>query len=106
VSEYFLFDPTEYHLHPPLQGYRLVGGDYIPIGPIAGGLPSEVIGLHLERDGKRFRLVNPATGQRLLTPVEGREVERRRASAAEADSQRLAQEVERLRREIEALRRG
>jgi Uma2 family endonuclease len=27
VSELFLFDPTEDYLHPPLQGFRLVGGE-------------------------------------------------------------------------------
>jgi hypothetical protein len=127
VSEYFLFDPTEDYLDPPLQGFRLVGGDYIPIEPIAGRLPSQVLGLHLERDGTRLRLFDPATGRRLLTRLEAREAaerraeeehrraeeerrraeeERRRAEEAEAAQQRLAEENERLRRELEALRRG
>ncbi|MGO9467940.1 MAG: Uma2 family endonuclease [Isosphaeraceae bacterium] len=106
VSEYFLFDPTEDYLNPPLQGFRLAGGDYAPIEPIAGRLPSQVLGLHLERNGAQLRLFDPATGQRLLTPREGREAAERRAAAAEAAQQRLAAENERLRREIEALRRG
>jgi Uma2 family endonuclease len=113
VSEYFLFDPTEDYLDPPLQGFRLAGGEYASIEPVAGRLPSQVVGLHLERDGKQLRLFDPATGQRLLTRLEGREAaerraaeERRRADAAEATEQRLTQEVERLRREIDALRRG
>ena len=71
VSEYFLFDPTEDYLDPPLQGFRLVGGDYVPIEPIAGRLPSQVLGLHLERDGEKLRLFDPATGERLLTRLEG-----------------------------------
>jgi Uma2 family endonuclease len=120
VSEYFLFDPTEDYLNPPLQGFWLVGGDYAPIAPIAGRLPSQVLGLHLEREREKLRLFDPATGRRLLTRLEGREAaerraeeerrraeeERRRAEAAEAAQQRLAEENERLRREIEALRRG
>jgi Uma2 family endonuclease len=122
VSEYFLFDPTEDYLHPPLQGFRLAGGDYVPIEPIAGRLPSQVLGLHLERDGQKLRLFDPTTGERLLTPVEGRAAAERRAAAAddraaaaddraaaaddraaaaEAAQQRLAEENERLRRQIE-----
>ena len=71
VSEYFLFDPRAEYLEPPLQGFRLVGGDYVPIEPIAGRLPSGVLGLHLERDGEQLRLFDPASGQRLLTRLEG-----------------------------------
>ena len=33
VSEYFLFDPTEDYLDPPLQGFRLAGRKYVPIDP-------------------------------------------------------------------------
>jgi Uma2 family endonuclease len=99
VSEYFLFDPKGEYLEPPLQGFRLAGGEYVPIDPIAGRLPSQVLGLHLERDGEHLRLFDPATGKRLLTRLEGRE-------AAETARQSLAAENERLRREIEALRGG
>jgi len=104
VSEYFLFDPTEDYLDPPLQGFRLAAGKYVPIERIAGRLPSQVLGLHLERDGEKLRLFDPATGQRLLTRLEGREAAERRAAAAEAAAQRLADENERLRQEIEAHR--
>jgi Putative restriction endonuclease len=119
VSEYFLSDPTEDYLQPPLQGFRLIGGQYVGIEPVAGRLPSQVLGLHLERDGKQLRLFDPATGQRLPTLLEARQEaerraaeerrqadeERRRAESAELARQRLAEENERLRREIEALRR-
>ncbi len=71
VVEYFLFDPRAEYLDPPLQGYRLVAGEYIRIDPIAGRLPSQVLGLHLERDGERLRLFDPVAGARLLTPREG-----------------------------------
>jgi Uma2 family endonuclease len=92
VAEYFLFDPTQDYLTPPLQGFRLEGGDYVAIEPVAGRLPSKVLSLHLERDGQQLRLFDPGTGARLLTPREAR--------------QQLAVENERLRREIEALRDG
>jgi Uma2 family endonuclease len=65
VPEYFQFDPTEDYLKPPLQGFRLIEGEYAPIESVNGRLPSEILGLHFERDGKRLRLFNPATGARL-----------------------------------------
>jgi Uma2 family endonuclease len=105
VSEYFLFDPTKDYLDPPLQGFRLAGAKYLAIRPITGRLPSQVLGLHLERDGQKLRLFDPATGQRLLTRLEAREAAERRALHAEVARQQLAAENERLRREIEALRR-
>jgi hypothetical protein len=80
VLEYFLFDPTEDYLDPPLQGYRLIDGEYVRIEPVAGRPPSEILGLHLERDGTKLRLFDPATGRRLLTPVEGREAAEQRAA--------------------------
>lgn len=97
VSEYFLFDPFGEYLQPPLQGFRLRTGRYVPIRPVNGRLPSKVLGLHLERVGVELRLYDPATGQYVPTPqelVEQTEAARRQAEA----------EVERLRRELEALR--
>jgi Uma2 family endonuclease len=91
VKEYFMFDPRAEYLRPPLQGYWLRAGKYLPIKPVDGRLPSRVLRLHLERDGQNLRLWNPATGEWLLSPEEAR----RRAEV----------EVERLRREVEQLRR-
>ena len=65
-----MFDPTEDYLTPPLQGFRLVDGEYLPIEPVDGRLPSEVLGLHLEQDGRELRLYDPARRLRLLKPVE------------------------------------
>ena len=82
-------------------------------------MPSEVIGLHLERDGEWLRFYNPATGHRLPTPDEllleehtkrkRAEAERERAEAewqrAEAERQRLAAELEGSGSELERLRK-
>jgi Uma2 family endonuclease len=64
VTEYSLFDPREEYLRPTLQGFRLVDADYVSIAPVAGRLPSQTLGLHLERDGQQLRLFDPATGPR------------------------------------------
>jgi Uma2 family endonuclease len=111
VPEYFQFDPREEYLKPPLQGHRLVAGQYEPIAPVEGRLPSAALGLHLERQGTVLRMYNPATGKYLETP-------RERAASAEAARQHEAEarqreaearlnveaENERLRSELEALR--
>jgi Uma2 family endonuclease len=70
VREYFLFDPYGEYLNPPLQGFRLVEGEYEPIDPIEGRLPSEVAGLHLEPVIEDLRLYDPATGRHLTTSRE------------------------------------
>jgi Uma2 family endonuclease len=88
VKEYFLFDPLNDYLDPPLQGYRLRAGEYVPIKPVDGRLPSRVVGLHLERAGSDLRLWDPATGLWLPTPEEVR-----------AENERLRREVAELRRQ-------
>jgi hypothetical protein len=106
VSEYFLFDPTEDYLDPPLQGFRLARGEYVRIKAIAGRLPSRVLRLHLERDGTKLRLFDSAKGERLPTRLEARQAAENRADAAETAQSRLTEENDRLRQEIEALRPG
>jgi Uma2 family endonuclease len=126
VGEYFLFDPTADYLDPPLQGFRLVGGNYEPITPIDGRLPSAVLGLHLEQSGQELRLYDPRRGERLLTRRERIAAETTGRLRAEADRDRVEtarlqaetarlqaetarlqveEENERLRRELEMLRR-
>ena len=83
VAEYFLFDPTEDYLKPPFQGFRLLDGNYQPIEPVNGRLPSAVLGLHLERDGVELRLYDPSTGRWLLTRSERAEAERVRGTEKE-----------------------
>jgi Uma2 family endonuclease len=98
VPEYFLFDPYAEYLVPPLKGYRLTRRKYVPIEPVAGRLPSEVLGLHLEANGPILRLYDPAAGRWLLTPTE-------KVTEAEAAKEKVEAENRRLRRELDVLRR-
>lgn len=66
VREYFLFDPLGDYLHPPLQGFSLVGSDYEPMAPAANdSLQSEVLGLEVHRHGQNIRLWDPQAQRRL-----------------------------------------
>lgn len=102
VREYFLYDPLGEYLQPPLQGYRLQEGEYQRLWPGGEGeLPSQVLGLELRLEGGRLRVVNPVTGERLLTPAEAQAARR----AAEARASQAEAELEQLRAEL-ARRRG
>ena len=121
VSEYFLFDPTEDYLDPPLQGFRLVPwdlcshqGDGRPAaqpgpGPSPGARRDEAPPV---RSGDRPSLADAARGARGGTATRRGGTATRRggtatpAEAAEAAQRRDGEEIDRLRREIEALRRG
>ena len=122
VSEYFLFDPFEEYLEPSLQGHRLVRGQWVPIKPVRGRVPSKVLGLHLERSGEDLRLYDPSNGSWLPLAVEEHEL-RERAEAelrhaegarrqaeearrqAEGRAQQATTELEWLRRQLEELQR-
>jgi Uma2 family endonuclease len=86
VKEYFQYDPTADYLKPPLQGFRLVEGNYLPIpGRETNGclsIVSEVLGLELclELDGE-MRFYSAATREKLLSP---REMERAKCQAEQA----------------------
>jgi Uma2 family endonuclease len=101
VREYFVYDPLGEYLRPPLQGYQLQEGEYQRMPPGGEGeLVSQGLGLELRVEQGRLRVVNPATGERLLTPTEAQAARR-----AEAASRRTAEaELERLRAELARLR--
>jgi Uma2 family endonuclease len=107
VQEYFLFDPEADYLDPPLQGYRLLSGQYQRIEAVGERLPSEILGLHLERDRVRLRLYDPRTEKWLPTPSEHKrayeEAEAARQAEAAARQQAEAQ-IELLRRELDNLK--
>jgi Uma2 family endonuclease len=119
VSEYFLFDPHNEYLDPPLQGYRLRNGKFVRIRAVNGRLPSKVLGLHLEQSGSKLRLYDPKTRRYVPTPqevIEHANTARRQAEAArrqaelarrqaEAARQEAEANNEKLRRELETLRR-
>jgi Uma2 family endonuclease len=101
VREYFLFDPLSEYLLPPLQGFRLLGEEYIAIDQAEdGALISQELGLRMFHDDAYLRLIDIATEQPLLRPSELDAARR-----AEAEARRVAEEeVERLRAELARLR--
>jgi Uma2 family endonuclease len=109
IPEYFQFDPTEDYLDPSLQGVRRIGDNYEPIISVNGRLPSEVLGLHLERSGHELKLWDPAHGSWLLTPRQRAEAAEQWAlkerQNAETATRRLEAEIERLRQDNDAIRR-
>ena len=106
VSEYFLYDPRAEYLTPPLQGFRLHGGEYraLPAVTVLSNrgvaVASEVLGLELrdEREERRVRLRDPATGEVLLTHEE--------SERAREESEQAREESERARKEATAARRA
>ncbi|MGQ9626620.1 MAG: Uma2 family endonuclease [Anaerolineae bacterium] len=106
VQEYFLFDPLEEYLRPPLRGYRLAGEEYrqMPGDFTSSGerrLRSEVLGLELRVEEGRLRLYDLVTGQKLLTPAEMEEA-RQKAEARAAEEARARQKAEARAAEAEA----
>lgn len=75
VKEYFQYDPTADYLQPPLQGFRLVEGNYFPIPEQIHGdrlsIYAETLGLELwlEANGE-MRFYAPKSGTKLLSPKE------------------------------------
>jgi Uma2 family endonuclease len=122
VREYFLFDPRSEYLKPPLQGFRLQDEEYIPIAPIDHRLPSEVLSLHLERNGNRLEFFDPVSrkwlptaaeaeltarlgGEQRLLDMEKRLLTLETSLLTETNARLHAElEIQRLQREIAALR--
>jgi Uma2 family endonuclease len=103
VREYFVYDPLGEYLRPSLQGYQLQDGEYQRMPPGAEGeLISQALGLELRLEEGRLRVVNPVTGEHLLTPAEAQAARRAEGVArrrAEAELERLRAELVRLRGE-------
>ncbi len=93
VTEYFLFDPLDEYLRPPLQGYRLHQGRYRPLAVDAdGSLWSAALGLVLHPRGEHLRLYDPERQRWLPMPQEAEAAWRaaeERARVAEAEVARL-----------------
>lgn len=103
VREYFLFDPYSEAIQPMLRGFRLAGGEYLPMN--GSRIHSEVLGLDLVAEANVLRLHDPQTGERLLTPEEA-EAERRAEKAARqaAEAERHAEKAARQTAEAEIIR--
>ena len=105
VREYFLYDPRAEWLAPPLQGWRLHEGAYraLPAVTVLSNrgvaVASEVLGLELrdEREERRVRLRDPATGEVLLTHEESERAREAEAAARRAAEARAAELEARLR---------
>lgn len=91
VREYFLFDPYGEAMQPMLRGFRLKGGEYLPMS--GGRIYSETLELDLVAEAGELRLYDPITGERLLTPEEA-EAERRAEKAARQAAEARAAEAE------------
>jgi Uma2 family endonuclease len=106
VEEYILFDPLGDYLHPRLQGHRLVQGRYQPIPLEAdGSLLSRTTGLRLRIEGENLRLIDEATGERLLFVEEERAAEKAERAEEEERAEQEAGALRALEEEIERLRR-
>ena len=119
VSEYWQVDPVGAYLHPPLQGFRLVGGHYEPIPNVTqadGALTSrsEALGLELHLNPEApvreaLRFYDPVRGEPLRSLREaeqGREeaeVRLRRTQDRLRESEAARQALE---AELRAFRRG
>jgi len=102
VAELVLFDPFGEYLEPRLQGYRFERGRYREISPNRdGSLDLRTAGVTARPEGARLRLVDTASGEKLLWNDElevarqletaARQVAEERA-AAEAAARRTAEE--------------
>jgi chromosome segregation ATPase len=103
VREYFLLDPLGDYLDPSLQGYRLQRGVYRSIKSVKGRLTSQVLGVEMERQGKRLALFDAVTGLKLLLRHE-REQLRAEAEKARAEVEKVRAETEKARAEVEKVR--
>jgi Uma2 family endonuclease len=87
VREYYLYDPLGEYLRPPLQGYRLQQGEYERVLPgDQGQLVSQALSLELRLQDGQLQVLNPATGERLLTPAEAHAARRAEAEARQVEA--------------------
>ena len=109
VLEYWQYDPTGSYLEPPLLGFRLVEGRYVPVSATAleGGTltaGSEVLGLELHlKPGAPVRealhFYDPVRGEYLRTYREVDQAREEEAQARREAEARLEQTEARLREE-------
>lgn len=95
VAEYYLYDPEGF-TSTPLQGHRLVEGEYITIEPDAAGrMKCNELGFTLEVNESDLVLRDLKTGDLLLTEAEAEAVARKAAEAEVARLRKLLDEQSR-----------
>jgi len=105
IREYFLFDPTGDYLEPPLQGYRLNRGVYLPV-PVSEEedgtviIHSQTLGLDFQVKGETYHFVEPESGRILLNHQESEQA-RWEAEQARWEAERARWEAEQARWEAE-----
>jgi Uma2 family endonuclease len=101
IKEYFLFDPDQEYLDPPLQGYRMGESGYVRLSADeTGALVSDELALKLRIEKDLLQFYRLDTAERLLTAEERAELEAE-ARQREVGARRAAEaEVERLRQEL------
>lgn len=95
VAEYFVYDPLGEYLDPALQGHRLTETrKYEALRPDdRGALISDELGVSLQIEQSDLALTDIKSGRRLRTSSEA---EREAREAAEAELERLRQQVREL----------
>jgi Uma2 family endonuclease len=102
VKEYFLYDPTQDYLKPPLQGHRLEAEGFARIEADArGALESRALGLLLRLEGTELVMHDARTGERLQTEAEA-EASAREAAETRANAEAQARQAEAKARQAEA----
>jgi len=94
VREYFLFDPENDYLRPPLQGFKLVSGRYVPLS--GETLHSELLGVELRVVEGELRLFNAATGELLLDEAESAEKIDEQAELIEEQTEKIEKQTEKI----------
>lgn len=102
VREYFLFDPENDYLRPPLQGFRLnEQGRYVPLS--GQTLHSELLGVDLKIAGGTLRLFDSATDKILLGWDENAEIIEAQTDQIEQQTERIEQQTERIEQQAKQL---
>ena len=98
VMEYFLYDPLGDWLEPPLLGYRMMGGGYVPLEPDdKGGILSQELEISFRLEEGQLALYDGMTGKRLQTNAEEIAKVKSQLQQAEAQVKALQEELNRLR---------
>jgi hypothetical protein len=107
VHEYMQYDPTQDYLHPPLQGFQLVGENYVPLpdttlpdGTVV--IHSAVLGLDLRLLNRVLRFFDPMTNQYLLSYQETEQARQAAEQARQAAEQARQAAETRARQEATA----